>query len=284
LRRVIIVCAKAVTERPTVPDFDVSVPHIARIYDYWLGGKDNFAVDRQAAEAAVAASPGIAPGVRANRRFLGRAVRYMTEAGIRQFLDIGTGIPTVNNTHEVAQSIAPDARVVYVDNDPIVLSHARALLTSVSAPTDYIDSDARDTGRILAGAAETLDFGKPVGVMLIAILHCIPDEDDPYRLVRSLLDGVPPGSYLAISHPARKEEAVAGRGEEVLNRSFGQKVTLRTREHVSLFFGGLELVEPGVVPVTEWRPDTADDLNSPWLPIVGGVARKPLGDGRSSSW
>jgi SAM-dependent methyltransferase len=257
-----------------MPDLDTTVPHIARIYDYWLGGKDNFAADRTAAEAAAAASPGIMPGVRANRRFLGRAVRYLAEAGVRQFLDIGTGIPASNNTHEVAQSVAPEARVVYVDNDPIVLAHARALLTSTSAPTDYIDADARDTGTILARASETLDFGKPVGVMLIAILHCIPDRDDPYRLVQSLVDAVPRGSFLAISHPARKEEAVAGRGEEVLNGSFDQNVTLRTREQVSRFFDGLELVAPGVVPVTEWRPDSVLDVHSPWLPIVGGAGRK----------
>jgi hypothetical protein len=137
-----------------VPDFDTSVPHIARIYDYWLGGKDNFAADREAAERAMVATPTIVPGVRANRRFLGRAVRYMAEAGIRQFLDIGTGIPTANNTHEVAQAVAPDAQVVYVDNDPIVLSHARALLTSTTAPTAYIDAHARDTAKILAEAAE----------------------------------------------------------------------------------------------------------------------------------
>ena len=260
-----------------MPDFDTRVPHIARIYDYWLGGKDNFAADREAAEAAATASPGIKPGVRANRRFLGRAVRYITEAGVRQFLDIGTGIPTADNTHQVAQSIAPDTRIVYVDNDPIVLTHARALLTSgPEGVTDYVDADVRDTGAILAEAARTLDFSKPVGVMLIAILHCIPDEDDPYRLIRSLVDSVPRDSFLAITHPARKQENVAGRGEDVLNKSFDQKVTLRTRDQVSRFFDGLDLVEPGVVPVTEWRPDSVLDLNSPWLPIVGGVARKPL--------
>jgi trans-aconitate methyltransferase len=260
-----------------VPEFDTRVPHIARIYDYWLDGKDNFAADRQAAEAAVAAAPGIKPGVRANRRFLGRAVRYMAEAGVRQYLDIGTGIPTADNTHQVAQSVAPDARIVYVDNDPIVLAHARALLTSdPEGVTDYIDADARDAEAILAGAGQTLDLSRPVGVMLMAILHCIPDEDDPYQLVQSLLDGVPGGSFLAISHPARKQEAVAGGGEEVLNRSYDQNVTLRSREQVSRFFDGLDLVEPGVVPVTQWRPDSPLDRDSPWLPIVGGVARKPL--------
>lgn len=272
------------TEGPTVTDFDTRVPHIARIYDYWLGGKDNFAADRQAAEAAVAASPGIKPGVRANRRFLGRAVRYMADEGVRQFLDVGTGIPTADNTHQVAQSIVRDARIVYVDNDPIVLSHARALLTSApEGVTDYIDADARDTQAILAAAAQTLDLTRPVGVMLIAILHCIPDEDDPYQLVQSLLDGVPRGSFLALTHPARKQEAVPGRGEEVLNKSYDQNVTLRTREQVSRFFDGLQLVEPGVVPVTEWRPDSMLDLNSPWLPIVGGVARKPLCPGAGAA-
>ena len=180
-----------------MPDFDTRVPHIARIYDYWLGGKDNYAADREAAELEMAATPTIAPGVQANRRFLGRAVRYMTTAGIRQFVDVGTGIPTANNTHEVAQSVAPDSRVVYVDNDPIVLSHARALLTSTAGPTAYIDADARDTAKILAEAARTLDFSQPVGVMLIAILHCILDSDDPGGLVSSLLDAVPSGSFLA---------------------------------------------------------------------------------------
>ena len=168
-----------------MPDFDVNTPHIARIYDYWLGGKDNFEADRKAAELALAATPTIVPGVRANRRFLGRAVRYMAaEHGIRQFLDIGTGIPASGNTHEVAQQVAPEARVVYVDSDPIVFAHAEALLTSATGPTAYVDADAREWRRILAEAAQTLDFSQPVGVMLIAILHCIPDEDGPGELVR----------------------------------------------------------------------------------------------------
>ena len=163
-----------------MPDFDVTTPHIARIYDYWLGGKDNFEADRQAAELALAATPTILPGVTANRRFLGRAVRYMAEeGGIRQFLDIGTGIPSASNTHEVAQAVDPDARVVYTDNDPIVLAHARALLTGKPGTTAYIDADARDTSRILTEAGQTIDFSRPVGIMLIAILHCIPDEDGP---------------------------------------------------------------------------------------------------------
>jgi trans-aconitate methyltransferase len=257
-----------------VPDFDISVPHIARIYDYWLGGKDNFAADREAAERAMAATPTIVPGVQANRRFLGRAVRHMAEAGIRQFLDIGTGIPTANNTHEVAQSVAPDARVVYVDNDPIVLSHARALLTSASAPTSYIDADARDTAKILAEASRLLDLSQPTAVMMIAVLHCIPDADDPYRLVGDLLAAVPPGSFLAITHPARDQVDVAAKAEESLSRSMGQKVTFRTHEQVSRFFAGLDLVDPGVVPIQDWRADSPLDLSSAPTAMWGGVGRK----------
>jgi S-adenosyl methyltransferase len=257
-----------------VPDFDTSVPHIARIYDYWLGGKDNYAADREAAELAMAATPTVAPGVQANRRFLGRAVRYMTEAGIRQFLDVGTGIPAANNTHEVAQSIAPQSRVVYVDNDPIVLAHARALLTSTTGPTDYIDADARDPARILAEAARTIDFSQPVGVMLMAILHCVPDEDDPGSIVTTLMGACPPGSFLALSHPARDQVAVAIRAETSLTRSMGQKVTFRTREQVAGFAAGLDLAEPGVVPVQDWRPDSIQDINSPPTAMWGFVAAR----------
>ena len=263
-----------------VPRIDTSVPHIARIYDYWLGGRDNFAADREAAEQAMAVSPTIVPGVRANRRFLGRAVTCMARAGIRQFLDIGTGIPTTNkttrNTHQVAQSVAPDARVVYVDNDPIVLSHARALLTSTTAPNAFIDADARDTRKILAEAAEFLDFSQPTAVMLIAVLHCIPAEDDPYQLVRNLMDAVPPGSFLAVTHPARDQVEEAARAEESLTRSMGQKVTFRTREQVSGFFTGLELMDPGVVPVQEWRATSALDLSSLPTAMWGGVGVKPF--------
>src|ERR1700739_1035335 len=220
-----------------VPDFDINTPHIASIYDYWLGGKDNFEADRQAAQLALAATPTILPGGTANRRFLGRAVRYMSdEGGIRQFLDIGTGIPSANNTHEVAQAIDPDARVVYVDNDPIVLAHARALLTGRPGTTSYVDADARGTGQILTQAAATLDFSQPVGVMLIAVLHCIPEQDGPGQVVADLLAACPPGSYLAITHPARDQLAVAVKAEESLSKSMGMKVTFRTREAVEKFF------------------------------------------------
>ena len=222
----------------------------------------------------MAATPTIVPGVRANRRFLGRAVRYMAEAGIRQFLDIGTGIPTANNTHEVAQAVAPDARVVYVDNDPIVLSHARALLTSTTAPTAYIDADARDTAKILAEATELLDLSQPTAVMLIAVLHCVPDADGPYQLVADLMDAVPPGSFLAVTHPARDQVDIATKAEESLTKSMGQKVTFRTREQVSRFFAGLALLDPGVVAIQDWRADSALDLNSAPTAMWGGVGRK----------
>jgi len=258
-----------------VSDFDTRIPHIARIYDYWLGGKDNYAADREAAELAMAATPTIVPGVRANRRFLGRSVRYMSSAGLRQFLDVGTGIPTANNTHEVAQATAPESRVVYVDNDPIVLSHARALLTSTTGPTDYIEADARDTTKILAEAARTLDFTQPVGVMLIAVLHCIPDSDDPAGLVAALLDAVPSGSYLALTHPARDQLSVAVKAETSLTKSMGQKITFRTRDEVAALLPGLELVEPGVVPVQEWHPESVLDFNSQPTAMWGLVARKP---------
>jgi SAM-dependent methyltransferase len=261
-----------------VPRFDVTRPHIARIYDYWLGGKDNFEADRRAAKLALAAAPTILPGVTANRRFLGRAVRFMAgEGGIRQFLDIGTGIPAAQNTHEVAQEIDQDARVVYVDNDPIVLTHARALLTGTPGTTDYIDADARDTERILARAAATIDFGKPVGIMLIAVLHCIPDDDKPGRIVADLLDACSPGSYLAITHPARDQVHVDKmlKVERSLSRSMGMRVTFRTRDEVGAFFAGhTEVAAPGVVPVQEWRPESELDWGSLPTAMWGGVGRK----------
>jgi S-adenosyl methyltransferase len=190
------------TGRVKPPGFDTSVAHQARIYDYLLGGKDNYAADRAASEAVLSIYPEMAFNARANRAFLGRVVRYLAgEAGIRQFLDIGTGIPTAGNTHQVAQAIAPESRVVYVDYDPVVLAHARALLTSTQAgATDYIDADLRDTGTILRQAQQLLDFTRPAAVTLVAILHAIPDADDPHAIVARIMDAVPPGSYLALSH------------------------------------------------------------------------------------
>ncbi|HTU07745.1 MAG TPA: SAM-dependent methyltransferase [Trebonia sp.] len=241
------------------PAFDTSVAHQARMYDYLLGGKDNYAADRAAVEQQLAISPDVAFSARANRAFLGRAVRYLAgEAGIRQFLDIGTGIPTAGNTHQVAQAIAPETRVVYVDYDPVVLAHARALLTSHPAGvTDYIDADLRDTPAILEQAAQLLDFTEPVAVTLIAILHVIPDSDDPYGIVATLMDAVPPGSHLAISHMA--SELLSRETRERLEHHSGatmqQPLTARTREQMARFFDGLDLVAPGLVPVEEWRPD-----------------------------
>lgn len=258
-------------------DLDTSVAHVARVYDYWLGGKDNFAADRAAGEQAIQAYPDIVYSVRANRAFLARTVRYLAgEAGIRQFLDIGTGIPTANNTHEVAQDVAPGSNVVYVDNDPVVLTHARALLVSgEQGHTNYIDADLRDTGRILAEAAQTLDFSRPVAIMLMAILQHIDEAEDPYAIVDSLLAAVPPGSYLAISHPAAdiETEAMAQMAER-LNKLMAEKVTFRNRQQVARFFEGLELVEPGMVRVQEWRPASEIEAKSP-AALWGGVGRKP---------
>jgi SAM-dependent methyltransferase len=251
-----------------------NVPAIARVYDYWLGGKDNFAVDRELAEKFVQADPMARAGVRSNRAFLGRAVRFLAAAGIRQFLDVGTGIPTANNTHEVAQSVDPDCRVVYVDNDPMVLAHARALLTSVTAPTAYVDADARDTAKILAEAEQTLDFDQPVAIMLIGLLHCIPDADDPHRLVAELMAGVRPGSYLAISHPASDIHASEmAKGAAMMNAALPVPITFRPYERVVPFFDGLDLVAPGVVATTQWRPDPGADTTP--LPGWVGVAAKP---------
>ena len=230
------------------PAFDTSVAHQARIYDYLLGGKDNYAADRAASEAVLTIYPEMAFNARANRAFLGRAVRYLAgKAGIRQFLDIGTGIPTAGNTHQVAQEIAPESRVVYVDYDPIVLAHARALLTSGRAgATDYIHADLRDTATILDRAAQLLDFSKPVAVTLIAILHAIPDSDDPHAVVARLMDALPPGSHLAISHIAADlidSETRSGL-DNLADQMIQQDFTFRSGEQVAWFLAGTDLVAP----------------------------------------
>ena len=256
--------------------FNTGIPHPARIYDAWLGGKDNFAVDRAAAEAGLKLFPDTIRSVKANRAFLARAVDYLAaECGIRQFLDIGTGLPSANNTHEVAQAIAGESRVVYVDNDPIVLAHAEALLTSTGpGVTDYIDADLRDPEAILAAAARTLDFSQPVAVMLIAVLHFVSDQADPHRIVNTLMSAVPPGSYLAISHIAKDispdEMAVFIRA---VNKDITEKGVLRDREEVTTFFDGLALAEPGVVQVSQWRPRSEAEGAEPAV-MWGGVARK----------
>jgi len=269
--------------RSVVPDdamssreVDTSVPHIARIYDFWLGGKDNFEVDRAAGKRAAEANPALYEGVRGNRAFLARSVRYLAgEAGVTQFLDLGTGIPAANNTHEVAHAVAPGSHVVYVDNDPIVLAHARALLTGVDGETAYLDADIRDIGKVLEAAARTLDFSRPVGVMMIAVLHCLTDEDDPWGVVREVMRAVPPGSYLALTHPGNDFHPEAADAMLAkLNPMMPQKITFRSREQVLRFFDGLELVEPGLIRAPEWRPDSPDDTANP-AEMWAGVARKP---------
>jgi O-methyltransferase involved in polyketide biosynthesis len=258
------------------PSFDTSIAHPARVYDYWLGGKENYQADRDAAEQVIAANPNILPGVRANRAFLHRAVEYLAaEAGIRQFLDLGTGLPTAENTHEVAQAIAPEARIVYVDNDPIVLAHARALLTSTpQGATAYIQADARDTETILAEAARTLDLSQPVAVMALMVLQYVPDADAPHQIVSQLMEAMPPGSYLTVSDTTSDidTDRVANATSRLNTRMGPTQLTLRSREDIARYFDGLDLVDPGLVLLPEWRA-VADPRNV--IPCYAGVARKP---------
>ncbi len=259
--------------RESGADLNPDIPHIARIYDYWLGGKNNFAADRAVAEQAMTAMPDMRASVLSNRAFLRRAVTHLAgEADIRQFLDIGTGLPSADNTHEVAQRVASDARVVYVDNDPIVLTHARALLTGGPAgATAYLHGDVRDPAAVLAGAAETLDFRRPIALMLVAILHCVADEDDPYAIVATLSAALPAGSALVLSHPANDVNPTIGAGAAAarMNQMMPMKVTMRSKTQVSRFFDGWELLEPGVVPATQWGTN-----DSTPTALWAGVARK----------
>ncbi|MER5910845.1 SAM-dependent methyltransferase [Streptomyces sp. NPDC001982] len=265
----------AVTLRQRI---NTSQPHTARIWNYWLGGKDNYGVDRAAGDQIRQLHPGIGEYARADRLFLGRAVRQLAgEVGIRQFLDIGTGLPTADNTHEVAQRVAPDSRIVYVDNDPLVLTHARALLTSTpEGRTDYLDEDLRNIDAVLEHAAKTLDFSRPVALMLLGVVIFIGDDEDPYALVRQLVDRLPSGSHLVLSHtitsPAMPDvdEAV-----KFWNEHGTPKLTQRTPEDVARFFDGLELLEPGVVSCSRWRPEDGDGAEPEEVAMFGGVARKP---------
>jgi S-adenosyl methyltransferase len=260
------------------PRLDITVAHQSRIYNYLLGGKDNFAVDREAAERALEAFPGLAAWARNNRAFLARAVRYLvSEAGVHQFLDLGTGLPSADNTHEVAQRIVASARICYVDNDPVVLTHARALLNSDPAGmTGYVDADIRDTDRVLSEAAEILDFTQPTAVMLLAILHVIPDEDDPWQVVARYMAAMPPGSFLVVSHPARDIHAdqVSELTRRFNERMGGVRSRGRTLDEVTRFFTGLELVPPGVVVTPQWRPDPDHPVQDA-DPAYAAVARKP---------
>jgi O-methyltransferase involved in polyketide biosynthesis len=261
------------------PRLDTGVPHVARVYDYWLSGKDNFRADRVAGEEAIKAFPGIRLSAQANRAFLRRTVRYLTGSeGIRQFLDIGTGLPAASNTHEVSQAVAPESNVVYVDNDPLVLAHARALLTSrPEGHTAYLDADLREPGTILEQAAGTLDFSRPVAIMLLAILHYIPDLDDARRTVARLIDAVPSGSFLVISHAGTDllpDDTAAF--EEALNAHLPPDHHHVARSHgeVATFFDSVDLVEPGLVRVSDWRPDSPEESATPTI-LWGGVAKKP---------
>ena len=252
------------------PDVDTRVANPARMWNYWVGGKDNFSADRVAAESVLELLPSMPDIARLTRYFLIDAVHRLAAGyGIRQFLDIGTGLPTADNTHDVAQQAASESRIVYVDNDPVVLTHARALLTSnPEGRTDFIHADLRDTARILDGAARTLDFSRPVAVMLIAVMHFIADGDDPYKVVARLMDAVPPGSCLVLAHGASdiEPEAVAEMMQRY-NTLSSVSLTLRTRPEVTRFFDGLELIPPGVVPLAEWGSPGATQTDA-----VSGLA------------
>ncbi len=265
------------SDQQDIPEIDTSVPHPARVYDYFLGGTDNFEADRIAAEAAIKTFPRTAESARAARAFLRRVVQFLSaEAGIRQFLDVGSGLPSGENVHQVAQSIAPEARIVYVDNDPIVQLHAKTLLAGTpEGAIAFLGADLRDPGNILHEAAKTLDFGQPMAVLLLGILHSIGDQDDPYGLVRRLVQAIPGGSYLAICHltadiyPELKEFARA-----LNERSIDMPLVLRDHAEVTGFFEGLDLIAPGVVQLSKWRPRSEAE-SAAAAALWGGVARKP---------
>ena len=258
-------------------DWRIDVAHSARVYDYWLGGKDNFAADRALGEVIKDAVPEVPMMVQANRRFMLRSARYLVkEAGIRQFLDIGTGIPTSPNLHEAAQAIAPDTRVVYVDNDPIVLVHARALLTSTpQGRCSYLDDDLRDPASILRSdeVADTLDLTQPVAVTFGSILMLLDDDSDPWATVRHLMAAMPAGSYLVVSHPTGDMNPAAMAQVAAVSANAGMTFVPRGKNDVARFFDGYEMVEPGLVPVLAWRPDDepADDPAAAYY--WAGVAR-----------
>jgi len=258
-----------------ISKLNTNVPHSARTWNYWLGGKDNFAADREVGDRALAVHPELAEVARAARAFLSRVVRYLAgEVGIRQFLDIGTGLPTAENTHEVAQRVAPESRIVYVDNDPLVLVHARALLTSsAEGVTDYLDADLRDPDKIVREAARTLDFSQPIAVMLLGILGHIQDYEEARSIVKRLVDALPSGSYLVVDDGVKTSEA-SSEGTRVANQA-GVMYQLRTVEQIAAFFEGLELVEPGVVPAIIWRPEPGYTPGKGAEQATCGVGRKP---------
>jgi hypothetical protein len=265
----------SVTNQP-LPEIRPDVPHGARIWNYWLGGKDNYAADREIGDAVNAVFPEIVDVAFKSRQFLNRAVRYLAgEAEVRQFLDIGTGLPTMQNTHEVAQSVAPDARILYVDNDPLVLAHARALLvdTTPEGVTKYLDADYHYPDRIIEQAREILDFSRPIGVMFMGVFGYVPDYDEASSIISRVLGAVPSGSYLALWDATNTSEAVI-RGERA-QAELGSPYQLRTVEEIRGWFAGTKLVEPGLVPVTQWRPGDVEVGQAEHIDAYGAVGRKP---------
>ncbi|MEV6348204.1 SAM-dependent methyltransferase [Actinoplanes sp. NPDC051851] len=257
---------------------DSGRPHPARVYDYLLGGKDNFAADRAAAEQGLQANPNAATAPRENRAFLRRTVRFLAESGVRQFLDIGTGLPTSPNTHEIAQAVNPAARIVYADNDPLVLAHARALLTSApEGRTAYVDAAFQEGERILdsPGVRDTLDLTEPVALLLFAVLHFIEDADDPYGTVARLMDALPGGSYLVVSHITADHDPEGWARFTAVMRRQGMASRLRSLDEVARFFTGLDPVAPGVVPILRWRPEADSPFTDTQVALYGGVGRKP---------
>jgi S-adenosyl methyltransferase len=267
-----------VTSGPSESRFDPSVAHSARVWNYWLGGKDHYKIDRELAQELADGFPGIVDIARQVRLFLFRAIRYLVvEEGVRQFLDIGTGLPTANNTHEIAQGIVPQARIVYVDNDPLVLVHARALLTSSpEGATDYVEADVRDPDTILREAARTLDFTQPIGLMMLGILGHIPDSDNPQAIVSRLLDSLPSGSYLVIDDGADTDPAYVDAVQDFSeNPDSASPYYPRSPEQITRFFDGLELVKPGVVSTSRWRPESSAWGDPVEISDYAGVGRKP---------
>ena len=262
-------------DEPAGTGIDTTVPHSARIWNYWLGGKDNYQVDRAAGDQFSAIYPGIVDIARADRAFLGRVIRFLAgEAGIRQFLDVGTGLPTADNTHEVAQRVAPESRVVYVDNDPLVLAHARALLTSsADGSTNYVDANMADADKVLHEASQWLDLSEPVALTFMGVLGHVIDHDEARSIVAALLDGLPSGSYLSINDSVNTSEALE-EALRVYEASGAVPYRTRTPEQFAGYFDGLDLVEPGVVNVDDWRPDPGVP-RGPAIPQLGAVGRKP---------
>jgi trans-aconitate methyltransferase len=260
-----------------LPGFDTGVANAARMWNYWIGGKDNFRADREAGELVLEAMPALPLVAQMLRRFLVTTVDELSAAGVRQFLDIGTGLPTADNTHDVAQRAAPESRIVYVDHDPVVISHARALLTSSAAgKTDYIQADLRDWATISAGARQTLDFSRPVAVLLIAVLHFILDAEDPHRLIARMMADLAPGSYLVIAHAASDIQApIAAAMAASYNATSSLTITPRDQATVARFFDGLEMVSPGLTPLDQWRESGPVSAADAGLSCYCGIARKP---------